>query len=213
MSMLPEPALRISNALKNKLPGFEAHQEMMPYKRISATEAKQTLTPRQSAVMALLFPVDHEVHILFIHRTDTGGTHSGQIAFPGGKMDPEDKDLLDTALRETWEEVGIAAENITVLGKISEVYIPPSNFLAQPFIGWMDHFPDLVLQPTEVQQVLTISLDKLFADDNRKRKDMHLPSFNVTVNVPYFDVNGYTVWGATALMLNELRWIYQNLPH
>ncbi len=209
--MLPDIAQRIANALKEPLPGFEAHKEMMPYKRISATEAKQTLTPRQSAVMVILFPVEDDINVLLIQRTVTGGTHSGQIAFPGGKMDPEDKDLLDTAIRETWEEIGIPEEKITILGALSDVYIPPSNFLAQPYIGWMSRFPDLTLQPTEVQQVLTISLKQLFLPENRSRKEMHIPTFNVTIDVPYYDLNGHTVWGATALMLNEFRWIYEKL--
>ncbi|MES2627891.1 MAG: CoA pyrophosphatase [Bacteroidota bacterium] len=199
---------QLETALKEKLPGFEAHKEMMPYKRISPEEAKETLTPRQSAVMLLLFPVNEEIHVLFIQRTEFG-THSGQLAFPGGKKDPEDQDLLDTAIRETWEEIGIAQDKITILGKLSEVYIPPSNFLAQPYVGWMDRFPDLTLQPAEVQQVLTISLKQLFDPENRKSKEMVLPVFDVTVDVPYFDVNGYTLWGATALMINEFRWIYE----
>ncbi len=209
--MLSEHAARIAQALTGELPGFEAHKEMMPYKRISAVEAKRTLTPRQSAVMMLLFPVEDDINILLIQRTESTGAHSGQIAFPGGKLDPEDKDLLDCAIRETWEEIGISSERITVLGKLTEVYIPPSNFLAQPYVGWMDHFPDLTLQPTEVQQVLTISLKQFFKPENRSRKSMTLPTFNVTVDVPYFDLNGHTVWGATALMINEFRWIYEKL--
>lgn len=210
--MLPDIAAQLTKVLKNELPGFEAHAEMMPYKRITALEARETLNPRHSAVMILLFPVENDPHILLIQRTEYDGTHSGQIAFPGGKMDPDDKDLLDTALRETWEEIGVASNKITVLGELSEVYIPPSNFLAKPYIGWIDRFPILSIQENEVQQVLTIPVKDLFLPENRKRKSMVLPTYNITLEVPYFDLKGHTVWGATALMLNEFRWIFERLP-
>lgn len=209
--MLSDLALDIRNALAGELPGNKAHLEMMPYKRISGMEARESLNPRQSAVMTLLFEKDNEVQMLFILRAVYKGAHSGQVAFPGGKMEPEDESLLVTALRETWEEIGIPREEIELLGELTEVYIPPSNFLAKPFVGWVNDISKIKIHDREVQEVMTISLRELFAPENRITKSIHLPVYDVTVEAPCFDVLGHTLWGATALMVNEFRWILERV--
>jgi 8-oxo-dGTP pyrophosphatase MutT (NUDIX family) len=207
--------LKIKQALKavleNGLPGTEAHYEMMPYQRISADEAKATLNPRLSAVLMLLFEEDGQLKTLFIHRAVYPGAHSGQIAFPGGKKEEEDITLADTALRETHEEIGILPIRVEILGTLTDVYIPPSNFIARPYVGWLDHKPEFIAQAREVQLVFSIGLDELFLPDNRTSRKIDLPVYNVTVDAPCFLANGHVIWGATALMLNEFRWIYNKI--
>ena len=206
-------ATELAKVLKEELPGNNAHAEMMPYLRISAQEARQTRNPRLSAVMLLLFEEADQLNILLIKRSENGGVHSGQIAFPGGKMEPQDQTLMETAIRETFEEVGIPPEKIELVGELSEVYIPPSNFLAKPFVGLLSAPPDILIQQTEVQHIVYFPLKNLLNETFRKRKPIFLPKFEVTIDSPYFEVDEHTVWGATALMLNEFRHICERIPH
>ncbi len=202
----------IENELKGELPGNESHVQMMPYLRIGAAEARETQNPRFCAVMLLLFDKNDELQILLIKRTENGGTHSGQIAFPGGKMDPADESLLHTALRETHEEIGIPHSHIQLLGQLSEVYIPPSNFLAQPYVGYLPKYPELTLQTNEVQYVIHFPLRSLLDEKFQHTKPIFLPNYKLTLDVPCFELEQHTIWGATALMLNEFKWICERLP-
>ncbi len=202
----------LSKVLTDELPGNTAHEEMMPYLRIGAKEARETKNPRFSAVMLLLFEEENDIKILLIKRSEGGGAHSGQIAFPGGKMEPEDESLKETAIRETFEEVGISRDKIEMIGELSEVYIPPSNFLAKPYVGFLNTSPELLLQPTEVQHIVYFPMKNLMNDAYRKRKPIFLPKYEITVESPYFEAEEHTIWGATALMLNEFRHICLRIP-
>lgn len=199
----------IKKALKAPLPGDEAHLSMMSYKRSAATEARKlNPQPRISAVMMLLFPGEIELETLFILRPDKQGVHSAQMSFPGGKTEEEDHDLLDTALRETFEEVGIDPSIIEPIGQLSEIYIPPSNFIVHPFIGWIDRTPILKANPDEVNEIIRVPITHFLKEPIIQSKQIFLPSYNVHIDAPYFDVKGNTLWGATAMMIQEFRFLF-----
>ncbi len=154
--------------------------------------------------MMLLFPKQNIWHTLFMLRPDGQGVHSGQLSFPGGKSE-EGETPAETALRETMEEVGVEKSEIEIIGELSEVYIPPSNYIVKPFVGLMNETPVFSPSADEVVELIEFPIDNFFQNDIVKEKDIFLPKYNVNFRAPYFDVNGYTLWGATAMMVQEVR--------
>jgi 8-oxo-dGTP pyrophosphatase MutT (NUDIX family) len=189
------------------LPGEHAHTRLSPYGRIPASEALQQLKvkPKMSAVLILLFPEGNEIHNVLIKRPAYNGVHSGQMAFPGGRKDDTDADLWVTALREAEEEIGTPRADIRLIHAVTPVYIPPSNFLVHPFLAYADHKPGFIPDPREVDSIHTYPVHWLTEDDVIKVTNVNTGVGPLRMNVPYFDLNGQVVWGATALMLNELR--------
>ena len=132
------------------------------------------------------------------------GVHSSQIAFTGGKVEPDDGSKLYTALRETEEEIGVGREMVKVVGPFSELYIPPSNFCVAPFLGYCDQTPLFVPDPREVASIVELPLSVLL--DERFTQLRRMPtSYSAAIDVPVFNVAGRDVWGATAMMLSELK--------
>jgi 8-oxo-dGTP pyrophosphatase MutT (NUDIX family) len=194
---------KVKSALSQPLPGEKAHQTMMSYQRQSPQEVKKLQPPpKESAVMFLLFNHGDELHTLFIQRPKDQGVHSGQLSFPGGKREAGES-LDQTALRETFEEIGVAPEEIEILGELSEIYIPPSHFLVRPFIGAMKTLPELNLNQSEVEEVIIQPIDFFFRENIIAQKPIFIPKFNVSINAPFFDIQGRTLWGATAMMVQE----------
>lgn len=199
----------IRNALKDELPGEAAHSTMMSYNRPIASEARRfDIKPKESAVMLLLFMQDDQLHTTFMLRPQNQGVHSGQLSFPGGKRE-NDETLLETAFRETEEEIGITKDKIEILGELSELYIPPSNFLVQPFVGFLPHLPMFVPNPAEVERVITFPISKLFAPETMGHKEVVISNYNKKLTVPVFNVEGIALWGATAMMVAEFKLILQ----
>jgi 8-oxo-dGTP pyrophosphatase MutT (NUDIX family) len=197
---------KIRELLSLPLPGESAHREMMSYRRATAPEARKAdPPPRQSAVLMLLMPFPEEIHTLFIRRPDYEGVHSGQISFPGGKKEETDSDLMATALRETSEEIGLEPESIEVLGTLSEIYIPPSHFLVQPYVGWLNHPAEFRPDTREVSEILIEPLQRLFAPDNITETRIYIPTFKAWIQAPSMNIQGHTLWGATAMMVHEFR--------
>jgi len=161
--------------------------------------------PRKAGVMALFYPsINKSTNLLLILRKTYKGVHSNQVGLPGGKAEKSDDGLLTTALRETYEEVGVVPKDITVVKKISEIYIPPSNFIVQPFIGLYKNPKPFIKQESEVELILEVPI-KDFLDEGLIVSKKLTTSYAVDIEVPAFELNGYIVWGATAMMLNEIK--------
>ena len=198
----------IYKALGNKLPGISAHEKMSPYKRKTAKEAISSEDSlKLASVLILFYEKKGAVYFILIKRTDYTGTHGGQISFPGGKNE-QGENLKETALRETEEEIGINKNDITVLGELTSVYVPPSNFLISPFVGYLDQEPLFVPNAREVEKIIEVPLSELLDDNNVKTKKVPLTKYaknNLELEVPYFELQFQTVWGATAVILSELK--------
>ncbi len=196
----------IRAALQETLLGEVAHGKMMSYKRALAKEAMHfDPPPKISAVMMLLYFQEDALHTLFMKRPENQGVHSGQISFPGGKKEDADISLLDTALRETKEEIGLSQEYIEPLGKLSEIYIPPSNFIVHPYVGFVKELPKLLPSPDEVKEIISFPVLRLFDDSIVSKKQIFIPKYQSQVEVPVFDIHGHALWGATAMMISEFK--------
>ena len=196
---------KIQQSFSEGLPGWDAHQKMINYKRPKATDIEKIdPTARKSAVLALIYPKQDEAHIALMLRNTYNGTHSGQVSFPGGKHEPSDKSLIDTALREAHEELNIRPDEVEVLGELSKIYIPPSRFLVSPFLGFPKHRPNFNRDPHEVAELIEAPLRLILGEADIKEKPLYLEMAKAEITVRYFDILGHTVWGATAMMLKEI---------
>ncbi|MGB5648057.1 MAG: CoA pyrophosphatase [Muriicola sp.] len=189
------------------LPGRAAHYKMAPEVRIRELEAGTIVrkNPKKAGVMVLFYPNDkYDTQVLLILRRSYEGVHSNQVAFPGGKEEKEDSSILSTALRETFEEVGVKPERVEVIREMSEIYIPPSNFWVHPYVGLYKNPEPFILQQSEVEQLIEVPLMHVM-DDSFLTSQTLSTSYAKNIEVPAFHLNGFTVWGATAMMLNEIR--------
>ncbi|MDA3943928.1 MAG: CoA pyrophosphatase [Bacteroidetes bacterium] len=201
--VLPAFIRRLQLELQKPLPGIIAHRLMEPATRRSfKSNWSHPTSPRQSAVLILLFPENEDIKTIFIQRNIYDGVHSGQIAFPGGRYELFDKNLINTALRETEEEVGVATTAIHPIGQLTKIYIPPSNFDVLPVVGWTSKAPILKLDPTEVSAAFCVSLSQLI-DPVCKREEEIMLSNKQRLTVPCFTVDDKIIWGATSMILNE----------
>lgn len=191
---------------KEKLLSVEAHMKMAPLERVSSLSSQDYLdkNPRRAAVMMLLYPKNNEAHLVLIVRNSYPGIHASQIAFPGGKVEVTDIDLQHTALRETHEEIGVRPETVQVIKPFSELYIPPSNFLVSPFLGVVHNEIQFYPSPYEVKKILELPLRELL-DDSIITQVVMSTSYASNISVPVFNVDKYVVWGATAMMMSELK--------
>lgn len=195
---------QLQQKLKEPLPGLTAQNRMASRVRALPSEIPQNA--RESAVMALLFPAMEELYLLLIKRIEDGKPHSGQISFPGGRRDMTDSDLQTTALRETYEEVGIPPSDIQILGGMSSLYIPVSNSNVFPYVGYVPRHPEYILSATEVQYVLEVPVRQLFNPDIKSVKSITPSAFpDITIKAPVYEWDKeHIIWGATAMMISEL---------
>lgn len=202
-SRFSEQVVKIKNL---PLPGAMAHYKMEPEVRKQFRKKGEMIKAdaKKAAVMAIFYPKREQTHLLLILRKEYSGVHSKQIGFPGGKVEDSDRDLLETAKRETFEEVGISGEAIKMIKPLSEVYIPPSNFLVKPYLGLYPEVEPFVIDPIEVEALVEVDLFD-FLDDSNIMEQRLTTSYAHDILVPAFKLNGYTVWGATAMMLSEIR--------
>lgn len=202
---------RLAKLQKLPLPGRQAQLAMAPIERILELKrlAASQKTAREAAVLALFYPSDKDQTLLaLILRKSYPGVHSAQVGFPGGKWEPGDRDFAHTALRETEEEVGVPMKHITLLRELTEVYIPPSNFVVKPYMGYTDERPCFVLQEDEVEQLIQVPLVELM-DDSSIVEETLSTSYASSISVPAFKLQKHIVWGATAMMLSELRQLFR----
>lgn len=186
-----------------KLPGFAAQRIMAPAMRGGPISPPADV--RRASVMALFYPMNERLQLLYIQRTSPKrDRHAGQISFPGGSVDPGDRDAVHTALRELEEEVGVAQSSVEILGGLSPLYIPVSNFMVDPFMGWVPERPMFVPQESEVARVLELPFADFFTPDSQRSGPRKLVNGMTLPDTPYWSVGGEEIWGATAMMTAEL---------
>lgn len=193
------------------LPGPAAHARMLPQGRTLDTTIPEHAL--HSAVMITLFQQDTEWHTLLIRRTADGHVHSGQISFPGGKKDADDPHLMYTAQRECLEEVGLIIDENHILGALSKVYIPPSNFLVTPYLACIQSPDSLSASVHEVAEIIRMPLSALFASSSRRVAEVSpssSPQSSLLAPV-YAPSPDLTIWGATAMMLAELEYLLERM--
>lgn len=196
----------VPNLIPVELPAESAHAKMAPLERIQALKnldinAKK---PRIAAVMMLFYPKNEKTHLILIVRNAYNGVHSSQIAFPGGKYEPADRDYQETALRETSEEIGVRPDKIEIIKHFTPMYIPPSNFLVHPYLGIAKEELAFYPDAREVAGVLELPLS-VFLDDEIIIESKLSTSYGNDILVPAFNIQNHIVWGATAMILSELR--------
>lgn len=203
--MMKTSKLNIRERLSGALPGEAAHFKMAPEHReaeLKAVDMSQ-VTPKQSAVLILLFEQDHELQVVFIRRSDYVGIHAGQIAFAGGRYEESDGDLQTTAFREVEEEIGIPAGEIEILGVLSDLYVPPSNFMVRPFVGFLKNKPVYQLDTREVQSIHEIPLSTLMDKAIIREKTFAAHGTRNAIKAPYYHAGDVHIWGASAMILTE----------
>lgn len=195
---------RLAARLKLPLPGNEAQDVMSSRVRLPLqTYLDKHPNYKTSAVLMLLYPVNGVVHTMIIRRPSYEGIHSGQLALPGGKKDVSDISAMHTAIRETKEEVGIDVNDADIIGELSSLYIPPSNFLVHPFVAWLDNRPHFIPDPREVDAILEVKLS-MFTDPSVKARKRIYIGANTFVDAPCYIIGDDNLWGATAMMFAEL---------
>ncbi len=201
----------IANLKKEKLLAIDAHIKMAPLERITYLKDKSYTEnePKNAAVLILVYPKNHIAHLALIVRNTYPGVHSSQISFPGGKEELEDETLEFTALRETEEEVGVQMNKVKIIRQCSKIYIPPSNFLVTPYLGFSNENLQFIPNPEEVQRVLELPIHQLLDDKTIVQTKM-TTSYATDIDVPAFLVENFLIWGATAMILNELKELFKN---
>jgi 8-oxo-dGTP pyrophosphatase MutT (NUDIX family) len=189
--------------LKLPLPGSAAQDAMSSRARLPLQSYLDKHPDyRTSAVMMLLYPVQGEMHTMIIKRPSYDGIHSGQLALPGGKKE-QDETPVQTAIRETLEEVGVTVSPDEIVGDLTPLYIPPSNFLVHPFVAWLSHAPTYMIDEREVDIVMQVPLTMFLDESLKSRRRIHIGT-NTFIDAPCFLVQNETLWGATAMIFAEL---------
>ncbi|WP_298534522.1 CoA pyrophosphatase [uncultured Algibacter sp.] len=206
--------LQSLSKIKNiPLPGETSHFKMVPpFRRALLNKQKENeKKAKQAGVLALFYPdSSNATKFVLILRKTYKGVHSAQVAFPGGKLEEADASLEDAALRETFEEVGVPLESMQVIRELSQVYIPPSNFYVQPYLGIVRNTPRFIKQDDEVESIIEVHLDDFLSENALIIRKVNT-SYSVEVEVPAFKLNGHVVWGATAMMLSEIKDLLKEL--
>jgi 8-oxo-dGTP pyrophosphatase MutT (NUDIX family) len=191
------------------LPGKEVQYEMASYHRYKNTHEIDTENAKLSAVSILIYYINKEWHFCLIQRPQYNGPHSGQMALPGGKKEVYDFDLMQTAIRETKEEIGIELKQTDIIGKLTELFIPVSNTLVFPFTAIIDHVPNFIPQQSEVVEIIQCKISHLMSQSNNEITAVKINDA-LTIKTPYFLLNEKIVWGATAMILNEFKRIWKD---
>ncbi len=196
-------AIRLKDEILKGLPGTEVQWQMSSRDR---SLMNLPLFPgedaRVAAVLILLYPDNGSIHTVFMQRPEYEGIHGGQISFPGGKKEPEDESIIQTALREAWEETGVDPVKINVLGTLTPLFIPVSNMLVTPVVGWINQKPIFNHKTEEVSFLINAELKRFLDNSIVKSKPFEIRGQIVTIK--FFDYDGNTIWGATAMILQEL---------
>ena len=193
--------LHLKKRINTNLPGRDSHKKMKVYYREKIKFPFTINKAKPAAVLLLLYPNDNQIFFYLTKRTENLKYHKGQISLPGGSKE-RGETLLETALRETEEEIGVNKNEISILGNITPLFIPVTGFMMTPFIGFISKKPLIKLDSTEVADIFSVNILELINNDKlitcRQIKGKNL-------NIPYFSLNNYQVWGATSMVLSEFK--------
>jgi 8-oxo-dGTP pyrophosphatase MutT (NUDIX family) len=205
--LIPQDA-RVLDRLRHRLAAGQLPGAVAQYRMAHQLRKNYGVAPddaRRAGVLALLYPIESRLHLLFIQRTSPANDrHAGQIGFPGGSAEPVDNSPADTALRETEEEVGVYRDSVELLGGLSDLYIPVSNFLVHPYVGFRPERPEFTVQESEVARTLELPLQEFLQPSARQLLDKELGGGLTLTKVPHWVVNQEAIWGATAMMVAEM---------
>jgi len=195
--LLNEIIYKITSAINKPLPADKAHLKLSPLNIVYDIPEHA----KNASVTLLFYPKDNNTYLVFTKRNKYNGIHSNQICFPGGKYEPYDKSLLDTASRELFEEIGLSNQTPSFIGHISKIYIPVSNHLVTPFIAYLNDIPNIKTNPEEVNSVFYIPVSTLL---NLSTTYAIINSHNKIIKAPSYIFENYIIWGATAMITAEL---------
>lgn len=188
----------IKKALLQTLPGSVSHKKMLPLNRtLKASDEEQKII-KYSSVLLLLFIENNELNAILIKRPEHMKHHGGQIALPGGRIE-KGETPLETALRETWEEIGISPDQIEILGSLSTLYVQVSRFQIHPFVGWIGKNPEFVINKNEVEKTISFPVKLI----KNTFDEVELNTISGRLKVPCIQFEGEIIWGATAMILSE----------
>jgi 8-oxo-dGTP pyrophosphatase MutT (NUDIX family) len=207
--LLRELETDLKRRLGESLPGAQAQILLAPRPRTGWQAGHFPVDCRPGAGLLLLYPVEGEAHLVLTVRQDALPQHAGQVSLPGGAVEDEET-IADAALREAEEEIGLDASEVRLLGCLSPLHIPVSRFILHPLVGVADARPELTAQPGEVARILEISYEEL-ADRNRVRLEQRTIGRH-TYSIPYIELRGEKLWGATAMVMAEFLAITGNAP-
>ncbi|MFQ6604473.1 MAG: NUDIX hydrolase [Fidelibacterota bacterium] len=196
----------VRDLLSGELPGKAAQRRMIARPKIPVPETVFNSRRTPAATLILLYPTEDQIRFILTRRSQTVDQHKGQISLPGGVQN-EGEDLKATALRETWEEIGVPPDHITILGQLSPLQVKVSGYNIHPFVGWMDFEPMITPSPEEVEDVFSVPLAQLLDDITVRHEDMKINRFPLAV--PFFQFESAKVWGATAMILSEFKVLIQ----
>ncbi|HLO91805.1 MAG: NUDIX hydrolase [Chloroflexota bacterium] len=201
----------LEQALAPPLPGSTAHDLLAPEHRKDMLLLQPDISKALLSSVLILFYADNKgkPNIIFTKRVEYKGVHSGQISFPGGKAEKTDKDIFETALRETEEEIGLKRNDIQVIGILSELYVPPSNFIIYPVVGTLYNKPVYKVDNKEVAKVISVPIEFFLKESSIGLHEVTTFE-NLQFHVPGFMIENNLIWGATAMILSELIMVVKN---
>ncbi len=199
----------LQELFRQELPGEDTHVEFAPVRGRTSAFLATGAPYRESAVAIVLSPSEKrpgELTVLITQRQQYEGKHSGQLSFPGGKRETTDLSLQQTAIRECFEEIGLELQPENQVGKLSQLYIPVSGFLVDPYVFFLEELPDeFKLNEREVQTLYKVELEPLFEETAIERRDVEVMKGKIVRDIPHFIQGEIAIWGATAILLNELK--------
>jgi len=200
----------LEKALKEPKPGLDAQLKMMPHPRPGNqlySEVEDSCL--KAGVLILIYPRNDQLHLVFTRRTDRVDFHQAQISFPGGQQE-QDESFKEAAVREAHEEVNISPDSIRILGELTPLYIPPSNYCVYPVVAFSNSRPDFQPSELEVEEVIEVPLDHLLNPENIRREVWHYKGRDI--EVPFYSFKEDKIWGATAMILAELIELLKRFP-